>query len=241
MATTRQTFGAARAMAGLRRRQPAGAGGTRPGTIPVLRKVGDIAFFAFLEYSALARGPRILAAVEEGKLLEAVAHIGSGIMMFLMAVLFLIRRPVVGQRASWTEVLVAFVGSYAIVPLVWLPMTWEADGVLVVSTVASIIGAIGVCYALRSLGRSFAVLPEARALVTSGPYRWVRHPIYTLHIVTLFGTMLPRIGPAAIALLALGVFGECLRAGNEERALRRAFPEYEAYQKRSWRFIPWVY
>ena len=208
---------------------------------PTVRKVGDIAFFAFLQFSAVARFVAGGEALHDGEVLRAGAQASTGAMLAAMAILFLLRRPVVGQRASWSEITVAMIGSWSVVPLGWLPLTWTSDGVLAFSLVANTLGAIGVCYALRNLGRSFAVLPEARALVTSGPYRWVRHPIYTLHILTLFGTMLPRVGLLAVAILILGIGGEVLRARNEERALRRVFPEYAAYQTRTKRFIPFVY
>jgi protein-S-isoprenylcysteine O-methyltransferase Ste14 len=206
-----------------------------------IRKSGDVAFFAFLQLSALARFIASGRLLDDGQVLQAAAIASTGLVLLLMALLFLAKRPVVGRRASRSDFLAAMVGSWTIVPLGWLPLTWKADGALLTSTLLNTLAAMGVLYALTRLGRSFAVLPEARKLVTSGPYRFVRHPIYTLHIVTMFGTMLPRLGVVAAALFVVGVTGEVLRARNEERALREAFPDYEAYQARTKRFLPWLY
>jgi protein-S-isoprenylcysteine O-methyltransferase Ste14 len=206
-----------------------------------VRKTGDLAFFAFLQLSALARFIAAVRLLSDGNVLQAAAMASTGLVLLLMALLFLAKRPVVGRRASWSDFVAAMVGSWTIVPLGWLPLAWKADGVLIVSTLLNTLAAVGILYALTRLGRSFAVLPEARKLVTSGPYRFVRHPIYTLHIVTMFGTMLPRLSVLAVALFVVGVTGEVWRARNEERALREAFPDYEAYQARTKRFLPWLY
>ena len=51
---------------------------------------------------------------------------------------------------------------------------------------------------------------------------------------------LPRFGPAALALAALGIAGEMLRARNEERVLSATFADYAAYAATTPRFLPRV-
>ena len=55
-------------------------------------------------------------------------------------------------------------------------------------------------WSLRSLGRSVAVLAQARVLVDRGPYRWVRHPLYTGEIVSSLGLALLAGSLAALAV-----------------------------------------
>ena len=99
--------------------------------------------------------------------------------------------------------------------------------------------------ALRTLGRQWsyaARLVEGHKLVTEGPYRLVRHPIYT--------AMLGQVLAANFAfgqwvgLLAAGtvfVIGTVMRIRSEEKLLRGAFgAEYEDYARRVKAFIPFV-
>jgi protein-S-isoprenylcysteine O-methyltransferase Ste14 len=207
----------------------------------VLRRIGVLAFFAVLWVAALAKLATAGREIGDGDLLGAAALATNGLVLGLMAVFFLAQRPVVGDRATLPQTVVAIVGGWTVLPLSLLPLTATSGPVLAVSALLNTVASVGICYALTRLGRSFSVLPEARKLVTEGPYRWVRHPIYTMHILTMVGIALPRSSALAALLLTLGVTGEILRARLEERALLRAFPAYADYQARTKRFLPWVY
>ena len=98
-------------------------------------------------------------------------------------------------------------------------------------------------WAVLSLGRAFTVIVEVnpgQALVTFGPYRWVRHPSYTGSLITLggFGFALGSwLGAGAATAIALAAFS--YRVHVEERALLEAFGEdYRAYMHRTGRFLP---
>lgn len=99
--------------------------------------------------------------------------------------------------------------------------------------------------ALRTLGRQWsyaARLVEDHKLVTEGPYRLVRHPIYT----AMFGKLLATNFAFGhwVGLLAAGtvfVIGTEIRIRSEEKLLRGAFgAEYEDYARRVKAFIPFV-
>ena len=51
-------------------------------------------------------------------------------------------------------------------------------------------GSLGSILVLWRLGKSFSIMPEARKLVTGGPYACARHPLYTVEIITIIGTAL---------------------------------------------------
>src|SRR6476620_11055473 len=79
------------------------------------------------------------------------------------------------------------------------------------------------------LGRSFSTMPEARRLVTSGPYRYMRHPLYLTEEIAVIGVLLQYRSPAAFALVALQMALQVRRMLCEEQVLGETFPEYEQY------------
>jgi protein-S-isoprenylcysteine O-methyltransferase Ste14 len=92
-----------------------------------------------------------------------------------------------------------------------------------------------------SLGRSFALLPAARGIVTHGAYRLVRHPVYGSFFFSAFAVLLGRFSLPMLALQAFAVALVVIRAHQEERFLA-IDPEYRTYmEKVKYRFIPFVY
>lgn len=82
------------------------------------------------------------------------------------------------------------------------------------------------------------VRPTAE-LVTTGPYRWVRHPVYTVGAVFWTGIGLLTANGLVLLWLALGVLGVAARTPAEERALAAAFgEEYREYARRTGGFVP---
>lgn len=96
-------------------------------------------------------------------------------------------------------------------------------------------------WARRRLGRNWSGQPslkEGHELVISGPYRFVRHPIYSGILAAMFGTALIN---DALWLVAAGLFCALFisRAREEERLMLRQFPgEYPAYRRRTKMLIP---
>jgi protein-S-isoprenylcysteine O-methyltransferase Ste14 len=92
-------------------------------------------------------------------------------------------------------------------------------------------------------GRSFhaAANPTSGGLVTTGPYRYIRHPIYTAACVFgLAGAL--HSGSVLALLLGLLLFaGAVGRMLCEERLVVETYPEYRAYAKATKRMIPYVF
>jgi protein-S-isoprenylcysteine O-methyltransferase Ste14 len=108
----------------------------------------------------------------------------------------------------------------------------------------SVIGVGIAIWARIYLGRNWSSRPavkENHELVTTGPYAYIRHPIYTGLILMAFGTALTGslwgIGVFIIASLSL-----ILRIGKEEKIMLELFPDaYPVYQVRTKKLIPWVW
>ncbi|MGH8147810.1 MAG: methyltransferase family protein [Rhodanobacteraceae bacterium] len=91
--------------------------------------------------------------------------------------------------------------------------------------------------------RSFhaAASTSEGGLVTTGPYRYLRHPIYASIIYFIWAGQVqaPHAVPLALAAVAsLGLFARMLL---EERFLTHAYPEYSKYAAKAKRVIPFVY
>lgn len=88
---------------------------------------------------------------------------------------------------------------------------------------------------------NFNIRPTPRPggmLVTSGPYRWVRHPMYSAVLLAAAAAAVTAGGLADAVLWWALLAVLLVKAGLEERALVRRFPDYAAYTSRTWRFLP---
>jgi protein-S-isoprenylcysteine O-methyltransferase Ste14 len=84
------------------------------------------------------------------------------------------------------------------------------------------------------LRRSFSITVEARELVIGGPYRLLRHPIYCGEILAAAMVAVWRFSWVNAGVLVLFVFLQLIRARMEEEKLKRNFPEYVDYSKKTW-------
>lgn len=117
-----------------------------------------------------------------------------------------------------------------------------------VSAVAWLLAAAAIALAVWTLRHNrlgnfnIRPLPKADAvLVTSGPYHWIRHPIYTallLGCAALACSANPLMGWLTWSALA-GVLR--WKSALEEQWLREKFPHYAAYSQVTRRFVPGVY
>ena len=99
-------------------------------------------------------------------------------------------------------------------------------------------GAVLSLWPLWYLRRSFSVEPEARNLVTNGPYRWARHPIYAVYLLINAGILLRHLTLPLGLVLAAWLILLLVRVGYEEQVLIGAFPQYRDYRERVGAFGP---
>jgi protein-S-isoprenylcysteine O-methyltransferase Ste14 len=130
---------------------------------------------------------------------------------------------------------------FALAVLLMTQSLFSPNPVVILAQVAAVLLLV---WARITFGRrSFhaGATPTPGGLVTTGPYRVIRHPIYTA--VCLFGWA----GVAAhwnLATAALGLLlflGALIRMLCEERLLREAYPDYRDYAGRTKRMIPGVF
>jgi protein-S-isoprenylcysteine O-methyltransferase Ste14 len=81
---------------------------------------------------------------------------------------------------------------------------------------------------LVSLGRSFGVRPALRRLVTYGPYRFVRHPIYLSYVLSDIGYNIQEWNVGTVLMVLAGWVSLLYRIHAEESVLARD-PQWPAY------------
>jgi protein-S-isoprenylcysteine O-methyltransferase Ste14 len=91
--------------------------------------------------------------------------------------------------------------------------------------------------------RSYHVVadPTEGGLVTEGPYRYIRHPIYTgLCLFTLAGAV-AHWSWSSVLLGGLILASAVIRIACEETLVQARYPEYAQYKATTWRMLPYVY
>src|SRR5690349_23390974 len=104
----------------------------------------------------------------------------------LLALLIITRPPAKAHANGLLPRLAAFVGTY----MPWtIAFFGESDKALpnLASTACVLIGMIMMLVTIRHLGRSFSLVPQARNVVQTGPYRWIKHPLYLAEEIAVLG------------------------------------------------------
>lgn len=178
---------------------------------------------------------------------------------FVFAGVFLLRKkppsPPDQKRESGSLFGVALQGmSYGLVwgvrRTMFTPIIAGSELIAIVASALAICAAVGsvwlITMAVRTLGKEWSLtarLVEGHTLATSGPYAYVRHPIYTGMLGMLVATGLA-ISHWAALLIALFIFflGTTIRVRSEEKLLREAFGEqFETYVRNVRAIVPGLY
>lgn len=89
----------------------------------------------------------------------------------------------------------------------------------------------------------FSTQPEPRRahLIEAGPYRWIRHPMYTSVEALVWSGVLSHLSPLTFAIGAACTTAVVVRIADEEKLLRERIPGYAEYAARTKRFVPFVF
>ena len=130
--------------------------------------------------------------------------------------------------ASSTAVIIAYAYPYAqVIYLRGSPgyVAWPAAGLVLVTLGASLS-----LVSLLTMGKLFGIRPAVRGLVTSGPYRFIRHPMYLSYILADIGYNLLEWNLVTLLLVLVGWAALVYRIYAEERVLSQhsEWPGYAA-------------
>jgi protein-S-isoprenylcysteine O-methyltransferase Ste14 len=154
-----------------------------------------------------------------------------------------------GERGEWYVVIQAFLLLLVIFVPHSVPWTsgWHMPESRLVCITAAAFLLAGVLLASAgtlTLGRNLTPMPHPRdgaPLIQTGPYRLVRHPIYSGILFMALGWSVWLQSHVKLGFtLLLFIFFD-LKSRREERLLAQIFPEYESYRKRVSRLVPFIY
>jgi protein-S-isoprenylcysteine O-methyltransferase Ste14 len=170
----------------------------------------------------LARGARTAnAGIEQRQKAPAAARILKlAFMLFLFAVLYF--PSALGIHAQ---------------PAAASPLQGAAGVLLCAAGVAVVIAS------RQFLGRNWSdlvALKQDHRLIQTGPYRWVRHPLYSGLLLAILGSVLTVNRPTAFWAVPCILAGLWIKSRQEEQLLQSRFPEYGEYRRHVKAFVPYV-
>ncbi len=123
--------------------------------------------------------------------------------------------------------------------------TFKANIIVQVSgVVIAVFGGCGYIVSILYLRHNWSVsaaIKQGHTLVKSGPYRFVRHPMYFFMTLVVFGSGLLISNFLITLYTPVVLFLYYLRAKKEEEMLKNALPDYEAYCKEAKMLIPGIF
>jgi protein-S-isoprenylcysteine O-methyltransferase Ste14 len=165
--------------------------------------------------------------------------LGATALELLVATLFVVRRsPWIVSRSprAWA---VAALGTFGM--LAARPAYHPIGGLELLYGGLQGAGALLAGAAVISLGRSFGIVAANRGIRTGGPYRFVRHPLYSAYILAETGYLLENPSIRNWCLFAVVMAFQGVRIVEEERTLSED-PAYREYRERvRARIVPYVF
>jgi protein-S-isoprenylcysteine O-methyltransferase Ste14 len=151
------------------------------------------------------------------------------LLFIVLVIAFIVRSNPVDRSQGIKEIVIPLIGS--VLPFGLLrtyPSTWMVGNISLLTTIFlwMTFSTGFTVWGMWALRHSFSITVEARRLVTSGPYRWVRHPVYLGEILTAAAVTVWRWSWQNVAILLIFVTIQLVRACMEESKLVKVFPGY---------------
>jgi len=194
----------------------------------------DVSMFAH----QVAAQPAVFAHPDNGIIIATFARVCQWMFVAVLALLQVARLRPVAKSADILPRVGALIASC--MPPFFLLLE-RAPPSLAFNLASALIGlaaSIMSVVTVSFLGRSLSIMPEARRLVTRGPYALVRHPLYVCEILGGVAGLLQYRSIAVLAIFFGMIALQVLRGRWEEQVLTRAFADYAAYRARTPFFVP---
>lgn len=208
-----------------------------------------VTFFTMLIVAGSLALPRHLASLaREGVhpylVLELLRYsLMLGFLMLIVAA-YLTRTHAVARArgfCEWVFPMLVLLGTMLGMAFLGRAETSQRPLLVAVGLLLTVPGYYVSLWALWHLRGSFAITMEARSPVTSGPYRYIRHPVYLGEALTMLGLCLTIGTASALLFWAFATGMQLMRACIEEAKLAKQFDDYRAYRGTTRFILPGVY
>ncbi len=190
-------------------------------TIAGLRRaLGDCLLAAWFLIAMLPAGREIKFSLAGAA--NLVWLTGAAVMAVMSFARFAPRSATVNLRT------IAASGAMLILPSFMRPIDRSTGALATFGLVFELIGVILTQVARVYMGRSFGILPANRGIVSKGPFRWIRHPIYFGWLLLSIGYAMSYANPRNTILIVATLPFMLWRIDQEEAHLS-ADPEYRSY------------
>ena len=180
-----------------------------------------------------------LAASPDFEMLMLLSELASLAFLILVVSTTIIRLKPLRSAEGVEPRFTALAGTFATALIILIPPTVALSPALkIMALCLTAVGFLLSAYVLYWLGRSFSIMAEARRLVTAGPYRFVRHPLYVVEEIAIIGTLVLNLSLPAALLIAVQWAFQLRRMHHEELVLGKTFPEYADYAARTPKVLP---
>lgn len=120
-----------------------------------------------------------------------------------------------------------------VVPLALLPKTVFIVGVL--------LGLWSFWEMRKSKLQATPDVAQGSKLIRSGPYRYIRHPMYAGLLLITITILISYFSPLRLTALFILTIDLLIKIRYEEKLLSKYFKEYGRYSEHTWRLIPFIY
>jgi len=157
-----------------------------------------------------------------------------------------------GFQERWYPIITVLIPMISFTYLLYRPIPIESDfifrnlyqsqsfvhTVVLAGFLFSLVGCTLSAIVLWRLRNSFSLMVEVRQLVTTGMYKYMRHPLYFSELTHALGTTLLLLNSVTLSIYIIFFTLEVIRAKFEERKFLRVLPEYAAYKARTGFLFP---
>ena len=199
-------------------------------------------FFLTLNSLAVYKDLKGVYPFNLNKAVEFTHHLLIVCFYILLVLLYFLRTSPISTSKSPVTNIIAIVTTFIpfTIPLLGRHLSVDPFSALI-SSVIIIFGMLLAIFALLVLGKNLSIIPQARKLVNTGPYRWVKHPLYLGELICVLGIVVGEITTPKIIIFILFSAAQIYRSLREEKLLISTFPEYQEYFLKTRRFVPGIF
>ncbi len=145
-------------------------------------------------------------------------------------------------KQKFLNLLLTLIQYITLISFIILTPKWAATPFWLGVEIAGIALALWAIAVMKDSEINIAPAPRKNArLVTAGPYRLIRHPMYTSIVLALTPLIITHYDPLRAIILAVLYINLIFKMFFEEGLLKQYFPGYREYMKTTRRMIPWVF